>query len=95
MAELFTIDNFCQVVIFVCSLGSVYLLSYRKNKWGNVVGLIQQPCWLYTTILHHQWVLVFSNVIFTALFILGIQRWFSDDRKEKLKQKEFAEAIFR
>lgn len=79
-----TIDAVSQVFIGIFSLLAIFLVG-RKNKWGFVCGLLQQPFWFTTTILNGQWIIVALNVVFTLTWTYGFYEWWI---KKKPKPKQ-------
>lgn len=76
------IDLIAQVGITIFGISSIFLVA-RKNKWGMVLGLLSQPFWFITTIVHHQWGIVLLNVIYSIMWTYGVYNWFHSERKEK------------
>ncbi|MEK7072009.1 MAG: hypothetical protein AAB969_00405, partial [Patescibacteria group bacterium] len=62
--------------IFFMGLGIILIISCLKNKWGNVIGLIHQPFWYFTTWYHGQWVLFLMSLVYTIIWSVGIWQWF-------------------
>ncbi|MFA5020773.1 MAG: nicotinamide mononucleotide transporter [Patescibacteria group bacterium] len=71
--ELF--DVIAQVGVVLFGIPAIILVS-RKNKWGFVLGLASQPFWLATSLINHQWGVVFLSVIYAASWVYGIYQWF-------------------
>ena len=69
-------DLISQVFIFFMGLGIILIISCLKNKWGNVIGLIHQPFWYFTTWYHGQWVLFLMSLVYTIIWSVGIWQWF-------------------
>lgn len=46
-----------QILIVLTGGVAIWMVNQDKNwaKWGNVVGLVSQPLWLYTTFVAEQW----------------------------------------
>jgi len=70
------LDILSQVLIFIIGLSTILLLSCFKNKWGNVIGLLHQPFWYFTTLYHQQWGLFLMSLVYTVIFAVGIRQWF-------------------
>jgi hypothetical protein len=83
MEILHLLDIISQVLICFIGLSAIFMLSVYKNKWGNVVGLLQQPFWFYTTLYHGQWGLFFMSIAYAVVWCVGIYQWFwKNDGKE-------------
>lgn len=66
-------DIIVQVIITVCSCGSIFLLSGKKYvKWGFVVGLLGQPFWVWTSWDNAQWGIFLVSLWFTFSHGRGI-----------------------
>lgn len=72
--DYMTLDLLSQSVIFVGALAVLFLGG--GNRWGFVLGLAAQPAWLYTTIVHEQWVLLVACFVYAAGWGLGFYRTF-------------------
>ncbi len=79
------LDMIAQGAILVLSPLAMYMVS-NKNKWGFVVGLISQPFWFITTIIHQQWGVTALNVMYTTIWCNGVYTWFKKDPKPETKQ---------
>lgn len=71
------VDVVAQVLIFILGLSAVILVSCLKNKWGNVLGLIHQPFWYFTTLYNDQYGLFAMSLVYTVVWVVGIWQWFS------------------
>lgn len=69
-------DLVSQAFILFFGLGAIFMISCLKNKWGNVIGLIHQPFWYFTTWYHGQWVLFLMSLVYTIIWSVGIWQWF-------------------
>ena len=56
------------------------ILVGKKNKWGFVAGLASQPFWYATTIIHHQWILIAVNIVYTYSYAVGFREWFFQNK---------------
>lgn len=74
------IDTISQAGIFLFGLSSVILIA-KKSKWGIICGLLSQPFWLATSILHNQWGITLINIIYTGTWIYAVYEWFKKDKK--------------
>ena len=72
------IDAISQIGIFVFGILSVILIA-KKNKWGIVCGLLSQPFWFATSILHHQWGISLINLVYTGSWVYAVYNWFKKD----------------
>ena len=70
------LDGVSQVVICIFGIGSIFMISCLKNRWGNVVAIFCQPFWFFTTIYNKQWGMVILTVAYTIIWALGIYKWF-------------------
>lgn len=79
-------EGILEFIIFITGATSIWLLAKEGgiSKWGFVVGLIGQPCWVYTTITNGQIGLFFLTFIYTYSYCLGIYNHFikKDGRKD-------------
>lgn len=72
--ENLTLDVLSQVTIFVGAIAVLFLGG--GNRWGFVFGLLSQPGWYYTTIVHEQWGVLAACVIYTLGWAMGFYRTF-------------------
>ncbi len=68
------LDIISQVAITILSTSFLFLVA-RKNRAGWICGMLSQPFWFYTTIVHEQWALMPINVIYLANHIYGFINW--------------------
>lgn len=61
-----------QIGIAVPGVIALWLVNGRKSRWGPVFGLLSEPCWLYTSIVHRQWGAVAMSVLYTVAWIRGV-----------------------
>lgn len=73
------IDTISQIGIFIFGILSVFLIA-RKNKWGVICGLLSQPFWMATSIMHQQWGISLINVVYSATWIYAVYSWFKKDK---------------
>lgn len=74
-----TLDTVAQIMIVVCGVTAVHLVaskSPRKRFWGGVSGLLGQPAWFYTTLLHEQ----YAITGLCALYVWGWIRTVTNNR---------------
>ncbi len=72
MSELNVIS---QVAIAVFGLAALFMVA-KKNRWGFVLGLTQQPFWFFTTIYNEQWGLFVLSIAYTISWLFGVYEWF-------------------
>jgi len=67
-----------EMIIFITGALSIWLLARDEgwSRWGFIVGIIGQPCWVYTTISNGQWGLFFLTLFYTYSFAMGIYNKF-------------------
>lgn len=78
------IDIICQSAIFILGSLTIFLLA-QKNKWqrwGHVVGLIQEMFWFVAIFRSRQWGIFALCFIYTGCFILGIYNHWIKKEKE-------------
>jgi len=77
-----------QIIIAVFSTLALILIA-KKNKWGFVFGLLQQPFWFITTFNNHQWGLFILSFVYTGTWGFGFYEWFfKKDKTSKNETKE-------
>lgn len=69
-----------QIAIALLGVGAMLCMNMRDGtKWrryGPVLGLLGQPFWIYTSVQHQQWGMLFINALYTAVWTMGIwQQW--------------------
>lgn len=57
------------------------ILLAKKNKWGFVFGLIQQPFWFITSYINEQWGVFLATIAFTLSFLYGFYEWWIKGKK--------------
>ena len=72
----------CQIGVATFGISAVFLIA-RKNKWGFVLGVLGEPFWLISFILHRQWGMLAIGVIYTINWIYGIKVWFKKDSNKE------------
>jgi hypothetical protein len=71
------INAVIQGVLFVSGAGG-YLLVSQQNKYsiyGYWLGLLAQPCWLYMTLIGHQYAIAALVPFYTYGNIIGILKF--------------------
>lgn len=68
-------DIISQTIIAVFSTLALILIA-KKNKWGFVFGLLQQPFWFITTFNSHQWGMFALSFVYTGTWLFGVYEWF-------------------
>lgn len=65
-----------QLGIFICGVGAIILVGLDSSnplqRWGFVLGLISQPCWLHFSFRTKSWGVFWLSLIYTASWINGI-----------------------
>jgi hypothetical protein len=64
-------DLLAQLMILVLGPTAIVLANSEYRKWGPVVGLMSQPFWFWTTLVHHQWPVFCVSFIYTAAWARG------------------------
>ncbi len=72
---MYTLNVISQVAIAIFGLSAIFMVA-KKNRWGFVLGLAQQPFWFFTTIYGEQWGIFILSIAYTISWILGIYEWF-------------------
>ncbi len=72
-----TLDIVSQVFITILGVGAILLVD-RRNKWGFVLGLVSQPFWLVTSIIHDQWGVFLVTFAYIVGWGYGVYLWFFD-----------------
>jgi nicotinamide riboside transporter PnuC len=66
-------DSVIQFLIMVLSGAVVYFFSTKdKFKWGFIIGLINQPLWIYTTLKSGQWGMFLVSLWYVVMYIRGM-----------------------
>ena len=69
------IDLIAQIGITAFGLAAIWLVTYKNpniRKWGYLCGLLSEPFWVITLIYHHQWIVVFTVVVYTWAWWRGV-----------------------
>lgn len=72
-----TLDTISQTILLLSSVLGTWLLSRKEPwmRWGYVVCLVAQPCWLYTAFLHHTWGIFLLNIWTTYTWGQGVYNY--------------------
>jgi hypothetical protein len=74
-----TLNLITQVHIAVGGVVSIWLISSKHRhhrKAGFIVGLCNQPSWLWTAYTHGQWGILFLDCIYILGYVRGlINNW--------------------
>ena len=69
-----------QFGIFTCGVGAIILVgldpSNPLQRWGFVLGLISQPCWIHFSFRTKSWGVFLLSLIYTGSWINGIKNNF-------------------
>ena len=68
------IDLVCQIVITVAGVSAIFLVA-RKSWVGFLLGLISQPFWLATSIIHRQWGIAILSFVYAINWAYGLINW--------------------
>jgi hypothetical protein len=85
-------DFFAQIMIVISGLMAIIMIA-KKNKWGFVIGLCSQPFWIFTTVVHQQWIIFAQTIIYVFIWLFGVYEWFFKKPKEK-NQEEHLQQLF-
>ncbi len=63
-----------QIILAILSCISIWLLAGKNSysKWGFVIGLLNQPLWLYSFYINGQWGMFVVAIWFTINYIRAI-----------------------
>lgn len=67
-----------QILIVVFSGSAIWFVNQDKPwaKWGNVLGLIGQPLWLFTTYQNEQWGMLTLTIFYIYCWAQGVYNKF-------------------
>jgi hypothetical protein len=80
--------NFDQLMIFLCSGGSIFFIAGRKPIYGFILGLIGQPFWFYTAYTKNQPAILILAFWYTACHIRGIVREWKKRSPHQIQQRD-------
>lgn len=75
--------TFDQIMIFLCSGGSIFFLAGKRPIFGFILGLIGQPFWFYTAWKNQQIAILLLAFWYTINHIRGIRREWVEERFKK------------
>lgn len=67
-------DIIAQIGIVVFGLIGYTLLA-RKNKFGFLILVFAQPFYFYTSVIHKQWGLFITTILYTIISLYGVYNW--------------------
>ena len=69
--------DFVQIIILILGCSSIWLVSRTEDwkKYGYVIGLINQPFWIYTSIVNEQWGIFILSLFYSYSWIMGIYNY--------------------
>ena len=73
------LEAICQFFIGVLGIIALVIVAFFENKgrrWGYVIGLLGQPFWFITSIMHHQWGVLILSIAYTIVWGYGVWSWF-------------------
>ena len=72
-----------QILIVVFSGSAIWFVNQDKSwsKWGNVLGLIGQPLWLFTTYSNEQWGMFALTIFYIYCWAQGVYNKFIKTKK--------------
>jgi hypothetical protein len=70
-------DIICQVWITIFGASAIWFVSRREHwkRWGYILGMLSQPAWVYTTILHEQYGILVLSFWYTYSWGQGIYNY--------------------
>lgn len=77
-------ESVCQYAIFFCGIIAFYLASHGKRV-GNLIGLVSQPFWFWTTYKHGQMGIFWLSICFAGVYAYGV--WETYVRKPTAKER--------
>lgn len=79
------LDFVSQIAVAVFGVSSILLVA-KKNKWGFILGLLAQPFWFATAILHNQPGVFLVAIAYTLSWAYGVYEWWFKDKKVNHKE---------
>ena len=63
-----------QALILLFSCSAIWLVNQDKSysRWGNVLGALGQPLWLYTSFMEQQWGIFALSIFYLFCWLQGI-----------------------
>ena len=83
-----------QIMIPLLSCTGVLLISCRNAKvrrWAYITGIVSQPFWMYTTLMHAQWGIFMMTFWYTFNWVRGIYNFWLFPKKS-LKDRVLEDA---
>ena len=74
-----TILTYCMSAVAVWSL---YLMG-NKNKYGPIVGIVNQVMWIYYVLYTEEWGLMIGVIVYTIVHIRNTYKWAKEDKKTR------------
>ena len=62
-----------------------FLLIERANKRGYILGLLQQPFWVYSTLMAKQWGMFFITILFFYVYARGCWNNYRKKKNDPLR----------
>jgi len=75
--------SWCLSIIGVIGL----LIVGQKNWRGYIVSIITEFAWVWYSIITKQWGFIFGSTIYISTYLFNINKWISDERKNKIKSR--------
>ena len=72
------LDIISQSFIFIFGVSAIFMSqspNIKIRKWACIAGLIGQPFWFYTTIIHQQWGMLLMCFFYTYAWSRGIKTY--------------------
>jgi len=74
-----TLYAFATAHMMVVGVLTIYLIASRPHlqRWGFVLGLLNQWAWFYVTIHDESWGIVAMNCLYAINYVRGIRMYWS------------------
>jgi len=71
------LNEISQIWILVFGCSAVWFVGRLEKwrRWGYILGLLSQPAWLYTSIVHEQWGIALLSVWYTYSWGQGVYNY--------------------
>lgn len=75
------LDTICQAGMVLFSGAAILAIALKRpwSKWGFVLGLLSEPFYLGTALIHRQWGLLLLTVWWTGSWAFGAWTHFRKD----------------